>query len=109
MIRGQRGAAPWTSPRWCATSRHGIRLRSVAQHSRGTSKGPSRAHAASDRKVGRAVQRRVAIVGAALSDIGRVDDKTAFELVYQGTTRALADAGLTKDDVGGFMSGGLGQ
>src|SRR5688500_10196688 len=55
------------------------------------------------------MQRRVAIVGAALSDIGRVDDKTAFELVYQGTTRALADAGLSKDDVGGFMSGGLGQ
>lgn len=55
------------------------------------------------------MQRRVAIVGAALSDIGRVDDKTAFELVYQGTTRALADAGLSKEDVGGFMSGGLGQ
>jgi len=55
------------------------------------------------------LQRRVAIVGAALSDIGRVDDKTAFELVYQGTTRALDDAGLMKADVGGFMSGGLGQ
>jgi acetyl-CoA acetyltransferase len=52
--------------------------------------------------------RRVAIVGAALSDIGRVDEKTAFELHYQGTTRALADAGLTKDDIGGYMSCGLG-
>ena len=52
--------------------------------------------------------RRVAIVGAALSDIGRVDDKTAWELHFQATTRALADAGLTKDDVGGFMSSGLG-
>jgi acetyl-CoA acetyltransferase len=52
--------------------------------------------------------RKVAIVGAALSDIGRVDDKTAFELHFQGTSRALADAGLTKDDVGGFMSCGLG-
>ncbi len=51
---------------------------------------------------------RVAIVGAALSDIGRVDDKTAFELHYQGTSRALADAGLTKDDVGGYMSCGTG-
>ena len=29
------------------------------------------------------MQRRVAIVGAALSDIGRVDDKTPFELHYQ--------------------------
>jgi acetyl-CoA acetyltransferase len=52
--------------------------------------------------------RRVAIVGAALSDIGRVDEKTAFELHYQGTTRALADAGLSKDDIGGYMSCGLG-
>jgi acetyl-CoA acetyltransferase len=53
-------------------------------------------------------RRKVAIVGAALSDIGRVDDKTAFELHFQGTSRALADAGLTKDDIGGFMSCGLG-
>lgn len=52
--------------------------------------------------------RRVAIVGAALSDCGRVDDKTPFELHYQAASRALADAGLTKDDVDGFMSSGLG-
>ena len=52
--------------------------------------------------------RRVAIVGAALSDIGRVDDKTNFQLHQQATSRALADAGLTKDDVQGFMSAGLG-
>jgi acetyl-CoA acetyltransferase len=51
---------------------------------------------------------RVAIVGAALSDIGRVDDKTAFQLHFQGASRALADAGLSKEDVGGFMSCGLG-
>jgi acetyl-CoA acetyltransferase len=48
------------------------------------------------------------VVGAALSDIGRVDHKTAFELHFQGASRALADAGLTKQDVGGFMSCGLG-
>jgi acetyl-CoA acetyltransferase len=52
--------------------------------------------------------RRVAIVGAALSDIGRVDDKTAFELHQQSTARALADAGLTKDDEQGFCSSGTG-
>jgi acetyl-CoA acetyltransferase len=52
--------------------------------------------------------RRVAIVGAALSDTGRVDDKTVHDLHYQGVTRALADAGLTKDDVGGFCSVGTG-
>jgi len=52
--------------------------------------------------------RRVAIVGAALSDIGRVDDKSAFELHHQATTRALADAGLAKADVGGFGSCGTG-
>ncbi len=53
--------------------------------------------------------RRVAIVGAALSDCGRVDDKTAFHLHQQATSRALADAGLTKDDVDGFMSCGMGS
>jgi acetyl-CoA acetyltransferase len=51
---------------------------------------------------------RAAIVGAALSDCGRVDDKTAFDLHFQATTRALADAGLTRDDVDGFMSCGMG-
>jgi acetyl-CoA acetyltransferase len=53
--------------------------------------------------------RRVAIVGAALSDIGRVDDKTSYELHWQATSRALADAGLGKQDVGGFMSQGTGM
>jgi acetyl-CoA acetyltransferase len=54
-------------------------------------------------------RRRVAIVGAALSDTGRVDDKTAWELHYQGASRALADAGLTRDDVDGFASTGVGS
>jgi acetyl-CoA acetyltransferase len=48
--------------------------------------------------------RRVAIVGASTSDCGRVDDKTAFQLNFQGTTRALADAGMEKSEVDGFMS-----
>ncbi len=48
--------------------------------------------------------RRVAIVGAATSDCGRVDDKTPFELHYQATSRALADAGIDKSEVDGFMS-----
>ena len=48
--------------------------------------------------------RRVAIVGASTSDCGRVDDKTAFQLNFQGTTRALADAGIQKSEVDGFMS-----
>ena len=51
---------------------------------------------------------RVAIVGAALSDCGRVDTHTPFDLHFQATTRALADAGLTKDDVDGFASVGMG-
>ena len=54
-------------------------------------------------------RRRVAIVGAALSDTGRVDDTTAWELHHQGASRALADAGLTKDDVDGFASTGVGS
>jgi acetyl-CoA acetyltransferase len=52
--------------------------------------------------------RRVAICGVALSDCGRVDDKSAFELHHQATTRALADAGLAKDDIDGFASSGTG-
>ncbi|HUV11748.1 MAG TPA: acetyl-CoA acetyltransferase [Acidimicrobiia bacterium] len=51
---------------------------------------------------------RVAIVGAALSDCGRVDTKTAFELHFQAASRAIADAGLTKDDIDGFGSCGTG-
>jgi acetyl-CoA acetyltransferase len=54
------------------------------------------------------VGRKVAIVGAALSDIGRVDTKTPFELHYQAASRAVADAGLTKDDIDGFGSNGMG-
>ena len=54
------------------------------------------------------MSRRVAIVGAALSDCGRVDDKSPFHLHQQAASRALADAGLTKDDVDGFMSTGMG-
>jgi acetyl-CoA acetyltransferase len=52
--------------------------------------------------------RRVAIVGAALSDCGRVDDKTQYHLHQQAVSRALDDAGLTKADVDGFMSCGTG-
>ena len=50
----------------------------------------------------------IAIVGAALSDIGRVDTKTVFELHYQAASRALADAGLTKHDIDGVASCGTG-
>lgn len=52
--------------------------------------------------------RRVALVGAALSDCGRVDTKSPFELHFQAASRALADAGLTKHDVDGFGSCGMG-
>lgn len=52
--------------------------------------------------------RRVAIVGAALSDCGRVDDKSVWELHYQASSRAIADAGLTKSDITGFASSGTG-
>lgn len=56
------------------------------------------------RTVGKPTGRRVAIVGAALSDCGKVDDKTVYQLHHQATARALADAGLTHQDVDGFMS-----
>jgi acetyl-CoA acetyltransferase len=50
--------------------------------------------------------RRVAIVGAALADGPRVDDQRSIDLVTQGVTRSIADAGLDKADVDGF--GGIG-
>jgi acetyl-CoA acetyltransferase len=45
---------------------------------------------------------RVAVVGVGLSDCGRVPDKTAMALIGQASRRAIADAGLTKDDIDGF-------
>jgi acetyl-CoA acetyltransferase len=45
---------------------------------------------------------RVAIVGVGLSDCGRVPDKTAMALMAQSSRHAIADAGLTKDDIDGF-------
>jgi acetyl-CoA acetyltransferase len=50
----------------------------------------------------------IAVVGAALSDIGRVDTKTVYELHYQAASRAIADAGLTKADIDGMCSCGTG-
>ena len=51
--------------------------------------------------------KRVALVGAALSDIGRVDTKTPYELHYQAASRAIADAGLTKDDIDVSVHNGM--
>ncbi|MEU4349140.1 acetyl-CoA acetyltransferase [Streptomyces sp. NPDC023838] len=56
----------------------------------------------------RARPRRVAIVGAALSDTGRVDDATPYALHAQAARRALADSGLDRSVVDGFGSAGLG-
>jgi acetyl-CoA acetyltransferase len=47
-------------------------------------------------------ENQVAVVGAALSDCGRVPDKTAMALMGQAARRAVADAGLEKDDIDGF-------
>ena len=52
--------------------------------------------------------RRVAVVGVALSDCGRVDGATAYALHAQAARRALADAGLGREVVDGFASAGLG-
>jgi len=52
--------------------------------------------------------RKVAVVGVALSDCGRVDDATPYTLHAQAARRALADAGLERRHVDGFASAGLG-
>lgn len=54
------------------------------------------------------MSRRVAIAGIALSDVGRVDDKTPYALIAQASRRALADAGLQPSDVDGLGSTSLG-
>ncbi|MER7677513.1 MULTISPECIES: acetyl-CoA acetyltransferase [unclassified Streptomyces] len=52
--------------------------------------------------------RKVAVVGVALSDCGRLDDATPYALHAQAARRALADAGLDRARVDGFASAGLG-
>ncbi|MFI1100926.1 thiolase C-terminal domain-containing protein [Streptomyces melanogenes] len=52
--------------------------------------------------------RRVAILGTALSDTGRVDDATPYALHAQAARRALADSGLDRSVVDGFGSAGIG-
>ena len=53
-------------------------------------------------------RRRVAVVGTALSDCGRVDEATPFQLHAQAARRALADSGLPRGVVDGVASAGLG-
>lgn len=52
--------------------------------------------------------RRVAVVGAALSDGGRVDEATPYALHAQAARRALADSGLDRSAIDGLASAGLG-
>ncbi|MFI8291923.1 thiolase C-terminal domain-containing protein [Streptomyces sp. NPDC085614] len=52
--------------------------------------------------------RRVAVVGAALSDSGRVDEATPYALHAQAARRALADSGLDRSVIDGLASAGLG-
>ncbi|MEW2391888.1 acetyl-CoA acetyltransferase [Streptomyces venezuelae] len=52
--------------------------------------------------------RKVAVVGVALSDCGRVDEATPYALHAQAARRALADSGLSRDVIDGIASAGLG-
>jgi acetyl-CoA acetyltransferase len=53
-------------------------------------------------------KRKVAVVGVALSDCGRVDEATPYALHAQAARRAVADAGLDRSLIDGFASAGLG-
>ena len=50
------------------------------------------------------LHRKVAIVGVAESDIGRVPHKSKFQLSAEASKKALDEAGLTKDDVDGLFT-----
>jgi acetyl-CoA acetyltransferase len=50
--------------------------------------------------------RNVAIAGVAESDFGTVPDKTVHELHAQAAARAVADAGIDKDEIDGLLSAG---
>ena len=50
--------------------------------------------------------KKTAIVGVAESDLGYTPDKTFLQLIAQATSRALDDAGLTRNDIDGFFSAG---
>ncbi|CAM3207512.1 acetyl-CoA acetyltransferase [Williamsia muralis] len=50
------------------------------------------------------MNRKVAIAGVALSDVGKVDNKNAYELMAQASRRALADTGLTPAAIDGLAS-----
>jgi acetyl-CoA acetyltransferase len=52
--------------------------------------------------------RKVAVVGVALSECGRVDEATPYALHAQAARRALADSGLHRSVIDGFASAGLG-
>ena len=53
------------------------------------------------------LSKSVAIVGVAESDeIGVVPNKSALTLHMEATRNAIADAGLTKDDIDGFLTAG---
>jgi len=49
----------------------------------------------------RTLSKRIAIVGAAESDLGKVPGLSALELQGQATQRALKDAGLRLQDIDG--------
>ncbi|TKA09909.1 thiolase C-terminal domain-containing protein [Actinacidiphila oryziradicis] len=62
----------------------------------------------SGRERSRTGSRKVAVVGVALSDCGRVDDATPYALHAQAARRVLADCGLPRHAIDGFASAGLG-
>ncbi len=50
------------------------------------------------------MNRRVAVAGAALSDVGSTPSKTAYGLIAQASRRAVLDAGLLPADIDGLCS-----
>ncbi len=52
----------------------------------------------------RSLRGKTAIVGAADTAVGKVPDLSATELCVDAALRALADAGISKDEVDGILT-----
>ncbi len=52
----------------------------------------------------RGIRGKTAIIGAGISEVGRVPGRSAMALAAQAALRAMADAGISRDEIDGVLS-----